>query len=178
MKLIKVVPTLVVSTFVLAACSNSADETAQQMEAAKQAQKAQIMENAQQQATNIAQKIDGKAAVSVQPVDTHAKAIAYTCRGENLSATYAFNATTGEPEAVNLSVGKKKQVINLKYDKANADFTSFKSDKYVWNVDSGLTAKNVTTMSGGMLTQKGKDVDRIISKLCSVNKTATKALNR
>lgn len=177
MKLVKFVPALA-ATLVLAACSNNSQEVVQVQ--AKQDAVVQATENATQQVQNVASTANGTAAVKVEKVTDGSKVIAYRClSGKRVSATYAFQGD--EAKAVNLVLteGRKSQKIpTLTRDAANQDFASFVSDKYIWNVDSSFTLANATKETTGMLTQKGKDSDDILAKLCDVDSKLTKKLNK
>jgi len=179
MKLVKFVPA-VVASLVLVACSSTSTEEAV---AAAKAQEAQAFEQAtvraNEQAANMAKEIDGKATVSVEKLATASKSASYRCQGgKNLVATYAFENNVARAVNVRLGNGKNAIAATLLRDDSNKDFTSFQSDKYIWNVETGLTPENIATIDGGNFSAKGSDADEILAKLCSVNKSATVRLNK
>lgn len=175
MKLVKFAPALA-ATLVLAACSNQQAATTQPAQNAV----TQAAETATQQVKDVASTAHGTAAVKVEKATDGSKSIVYRClSGKRVTATYAFQGD--EAKAVNLVLkeGRKSQKIpTLTRDAANQDFASFVSDKYIWNVDSGFKLANATKETTGMLTQKGKDSDEILAKLCDVDRKLTKKLNK
>ena len=179
MKLVKFVPALV-ATLVLAACSATSTEDAAAAAKAKEAQALeQATASANEQAANMAKSIDGKAAVSVEKLATASKSASYRCQGgKTLVATYAFENNVPRATNVRLGNGKNAVVATLLRDDSNKDFTSFQSDKYVWNVDAGLTPENIATIDGSNFSAKGVSSDEILAKLCDVNKSATVRLNK
>lgn len=179
MKLVKFVPALV-ATLVLAACSSTSTEEAVAAAKAKEAQAfEQATARANEQAANMAKSIDGKAAVNVEKLATENKSASYRCQsGKNLMATYAFENNVARAVNVRLGDGKNAITATLLRDDSNKDFTSFQSDKYIWNVESGLTPENIATIDGGNFSAKSASSDEILAKLCSVNKSATVRLNK
>lgn len=174
MKLVKFVPALA-ATLVLAACSNQATTTQPTQDPV-----AQATETATQQVKDVAGTGHGTAAVKVEKATDSSKSIVYRClSGKRVTATCAFQGD--EAKAVNLVLkeGRKSQKIpTLTRDAQNQDFTSFVSDKYIWNVDTGFNLANATKETTGMLTKKGKDSDDILAKLCDVDSKLTKKLNK
>lgn len=177
MKLVKFVPALA-ATLVLAACSNANNQPAPQPTVDPVAK---VADQAAQQVNEIAgNTARGAAAVKVEKATDSSKSIVYRClSGKRVTATYAFQGD--EAKAVNLVLkdGRKSQKIpTLTRNAENKDFTSFVSDEYIWNVDTGFNLANATKETTGMLTQKGKDSDDILAKLCDVDKKLTKKLNK
>lgn len=109
-----------------------------------------------------------------QPIATAAKSVVYHCLNNvKVSATYAFDGE--KPKAVNLKVGKKA-INGLSYDSQDKDSVTFKSASYEWSLENDFYQDPHS--AGGMLTKKGKSFDQIIAKLCEVNKTTTKRLDK
>ncbi|MDH2925435.1 hypothetical protein EV693_11431 [Nicoletella semolina] len=169
MKLIKFLPTFAAA--VLAACSS--DQSVLE-------QAAQATKTAANQVTQVADMVTGQGAVQVEKLTNRSKSVVYSCQNhKTVTASYAFQ--DDQVKAVNLVVGKGKKAVTipaLTRDEANQDFTSFTSNEYVWNVENGFTFDNATSKVGGMLTKKGKDSDEILAKLCDINTSATKKLNK
>ncbi|QIM65932.1 hypothetical protein A4G16_00315 [Mannheimia granulomatis] len=174
MKLVKFVPALA-ATLVLAACSNAGN---QQPAQPKENPVAQAAEKAAQQVNDIAGTAHGTGAVKVEKATDGAKSIVYRCQnGKQVSATYAFQGE--EAKAVNLVLtnGKKSQKIEtLTRDTASQDFPVFKSDKYNWSLESGFSLSS--NNQSGMLVKYGDKTDKILAKLCNVNKGLTSKLNK
>lgn len=174
MKLVKFAPALA-ATLVLAACSNESvtANTQNTHEAVKEA-----ANKATQQVNDIASTAHGTAAVKVESATDSSKSIVYRCQsGKRVTANYVFQGE--EAKAVNLvltSGNKSQDIPTLTRDAENKDFTLFKSDKYMWNVDTGFTLSD--TNKTGMLTQIGTSSDEILAKLCDVDKALTSRLNK
>ncbi|MDD0823945.1 hypothetical protein PTQ27_05635 [Mannheimia sp. AT1] len=174
MKLVKFTPALA-AMVVLAACSNNqtTTHTPSTQEAVKE-----VATQATQQVNDIASTAHGTAAVKVESATDSSKAIVYRCQsGKRVTANYVFQGE--EAKAVNLvltSGAKSQEIPTLTRDTSNADFTLFKSDKYMWNVDTGFTLSD--TNKTGMLTQMGTSSDEILAKLCDVDKALTSRLNK
>ncbi|HGO5854032.1 TPA: hypothetical protein ACK3JH_000892 [Mannheimia haemolytica] len=175
MKLVKFVPALA-ATLVLAACSNASNQPAPQP-----AQDA--VAKAAEQATQQVNEIAGNApratgAVAVEKATDGKKSIVYRCQsGKRVTANYVFQGE--EAKAVNLLVqnGKKTQKIpTLTRDVKNQDSTSFKADKYSWDLDTGFSLSS--NDQSGMLTKYGAKTDTIVAKLCDVDKALTSKLNK
>ncbi|HGO5855730.1 TPA: hypothetical protein ACK3JJ_000334 [Mannheimia haemolytica] len=175
MKLVKFVPALA-ATLVLAACSNANTQSAPQ-----QAQDA--VTKAAEQATQQVNEIAGNAprasgAVKVEKATDSAKSIVYRCQsGKRVTANYVFQGE--EAKAVNLLVqsgGKTQKIPTLTRDASNQDSTSFKTDKYSWDLDTGFTLSS--NGQSGMLTKYGAKTDTIVAKLCDVDKALTSKLNK
>ncbi|WP_386689918.1 MULTISPECIES: ACP-like domain-containing protein [unclassified Lonepinella] len=180
MKLVKFIPAIC-ATVVLAACSSAPSE--QEMAAAQAEKEAQVMEQAMNtadaQATEMAKNIDGTAQVKVQKVPTVNKSVVYRCQsGKVVTATYAFENNDPRAVSVRLGKGQKALKVSLARDDNSKDTVSFVSDKYEWNVDTGLTLDNFNGVDAIHLVKKGAESDQILAKLCNVNKTATKRLNK
>lgn len=173
MKLVKIAPALT-TTLVLAACSHEPIANTQTAQNTVE----EVAAQATQRVNNIANVTNGTAAVKVEKVTDTTKSIVYRCQsGKRITANYAFQGE--EAKAVNLVLtnGTNSQKIpTLTRDATNQDFTSFKSDKYVWNLDTGFTFSNIN--KSGMLTEKGVKSDEILAKLCDVNKALTSRLNK
>lgn len=172
--LMKFLPSLA-AVAVLAACSSNTSMVQEQPSLVEQAQ-----QTATQQANRVAEVGGGKGAVSVEKVTDRTKSVAYRClNNQQVTASYAFSGD--DVRAVNLVLGSGKKAITLPTlmrDSANRDFISFSSDKYVWSVENGFTFDNATTKVGGILTEKGGEVDVILAKLCDINKSVTARLNK
>lgn len=171
MKLVKFVPALA-ATLVLAACSNANTQSAPQ-----QAQDA--VTKAAEQATQQVNEIAGNAPRASGAVATDgAKSIVYRCQsGKRVTANYVFQGE--EAKAVNLLVqsgGKTQKIPTLTRDASNQDSTSFKTDKYSWDLDTGFTLSS--NGQSGMLTKYGAKTDTIVAKLCDVDKALTSKLNK
>ncbi|QBQ63071.1 hypothetical protein EXH44_01905 [Actinobacillus indolicus] len=173
LNLMKFLPSLAAVT-VLAACSSNTSMV-QEQSVVEQAQ-----QTATQQANRVAEVGGGKSAVSVEKVTDRTKSVAYRClNNQQVTASYAFSGD--DVRAVNLVLGSGKKATTLPTlmrDSANRDFISFSSDKHVWSVENGFTFDNATTKVGGILTEKGSEVDVILAKLCDINKSATARLNK
>ncbi len=173
LNLMKFLPSLAAVT-VLAACSSNTSMV-QEQSVVEQAQ-----QTATQQANRVAEVGGGKSAVSVEKVTDRTKSVAYRClNNQQVTASYAFSGD--DVRAVNLVLGSGKKATTLPTlmrDSANRDFISFSSDKYVWSVENGFTLDNATTKVGGILTEKGGEVDVILAKLCDINKSVTARLNK
>lgn len=174
MKLVKFVPALA-ATLVLSACSNNQAPSQPVQDVVTQA-----AETAAKQVENVASTGHGTAAVKVEKATDGSKSVVYRCQsGKRVTATYAFQGE--EPKAVNLVLkeGRKSHKIpTLTRDAENQDFTSFKSDNYIWNVSTGFTLSNANAETTGMLTKLGKGSDEILAKLCDVDKKLTSKLNK
>ncbi|AAP95525.1 hypothetical protein A6046_06545 [[Haemophilus] ducreyi] len=177
MKLVKFVPALL--SLVLTACASN-DMTSDKMMAHNEQ-----MQMIEQQAIQMMEPVMAETMAAIPPVNVEkitdgSKVVVYTCQNNKMiTARYAFQGNN--PKAVNLvlSQGKHtKQINGLSRDENNHDFTSFKSDKYVWNVENGFNLENAATKVGGMLTEKGAESDAILAKLCDVETTATKQANK
>ncbi|VTU07471.1 Uncharacterised protein [Actinobacillus indolicus] len=173
LNLMKFLPSLAAVT-VLAACSSNTSMV-QEQSVVEQAQ-----QTATQQANRVAEVGGGKSAVSVEKVTDRTKSVVYRClNNQQVTASYAFSGD--DVRAVNLVLGSGKKATTLPTlmrDSANRDFISFSSDKYVWSVENGFTFDNATTKVGGILTEKGSEVDVILAKLCDINKSVTARLNK
>ncbi|MCK3658723.1 hypothetical protein A4G18_08370 [Pasteurellaceae bacterium Pebbles2] len=180
MKLVKFVPAMIAAV-VLSACT--ANQAAQEAAAEAKAMEAQAIEQAamkaEAQATEMAKNIDGKAQITVEKLKTTNKSVAYRCQsGKTVTATYAFEGNDARAVNVRLGTGKKALKASLLRDDNNKDFVSFTSDQYVWNVDSALTLDTAAKTDAVHLVKKGAQNDEILAKLCDVNKSATKRLNK
>lgn len=176
MKLVKFVPALA-ATLVLAACSNN-NQTAPQPTVDPVTKAA---ETATQQVNDIASNAARAAgAVKVEKATDASKSIVYRCQsGKRVTANYVFQGDDARAVNLVLQNGKKTQKIpTLARDDANQDFTSFKSDNYIWNISTGFTLANATGETTGMLTKLGKGSDEILAKLCDVDKQLTSRLNK
>lgn len=177
MKLVKFVPAIA-ATLVLAACSTASDVASSTAGAVSNAAGA-VTETVSNAGAAVVNTVSGaadstQAAVKtqVEKISTTSKSVAYKCLNKvKVSATYAFEGD--KPKAVNLQLGKKV-ITGLLYDASNQDQPTFKSDKYVWNLDNDFYQD--IYKSGAMLTEDGKDSDMILAKLCEVDKAATKRL--
>ncbi|AHG77120.1 hypothetical protein [Mannheimia varigena] len=177
MKLVKFVPALA-ATLVLAACSNANNQPAPQPTVDPVTKAA---DQATQQVNEIAgNAARGAAAVKVEKATDGSKSIVYRCQsGKLVTANYVFQGDDARAVNLVLQNGKKTQKIpTLARDDANQDFTSFKSDNYIWNVSTGFTLANATGETTGMLTKLGKGSDEILAKLCDVDKQLTSRLNK
>lgn len=177
MKLVKFVPAIA-ATLVLAACSTANDVASSSVSAVSNTAGA-VTESASNVGVAVVNSVSGTAEVtqasvktSVGKINTTSKSVAYKCLNKvKVSATYAFEGD--KPKAVNLQLGKKV-ITGLLYDASNQDQPTFKSDKYVWNLDNDFYQD--IYKSGAMLTEDGKDSDMILAKLCEVDKATTKRL--
>lgn len=104
------------------------------------------------------------------------KTVVYSCGKKLVRVVYQFEGK--EAVEAQVSLGKKVIAEGLQRDTAQKDFTSFASDKYTWNVDTGFTLDNTTEVDAVMLTQKGKKSDKILAKHCSINAKATAKANQ
>ena len=100
----------------------------------------------------------------------------FSCGKKPVKVVYQFEGK--EAVEAQVSLGKKVIAEGLQRDTAQKDFTSFASDKYTWNVDTGFTLDNTTEVDAVMLTQKGKKSDKILAKNCSINAKATAKANQ
>lgn len=177
MKFVKFLPT-VLAALVLSACSSSDSQTTAEQQS--QAKMEQTIQATEQRAKEVAEKIQGEVTVDVTKATNGTKSVVYRClNNKRVSATYAFQ--DDEVKAVNLVVGRgknAKQIPTLLRDMNNPDFTAFKSEQYMWNVENGFNLQNATTKAGGNLTQIGTSSDTILAKLCNVDKVATSRLKK
>ena len=97
-----------------------------------------------------------------EPIVKSEKTVVYSCGKKPVKVVYQFEVIAE----------------GLQRDTAQKDFTSFASDKYTWNVDTGFTLDNTTEVDAVMLTQKGKKSDKILAKNCSINAKATAKANQ
>lgn len=177
MKLVKFVPALA-ATLVLAACSNANNQVVPQPTVDPVAK---VADQAIQQVNDIAGNVThGVAAVKVEKATDSSKSIVYRCQsGKWVTANYVFQGEGAKAVNILLQNGQKIQKIpTLTRDVANKDFTSFKSDRYIWNVSTGFMLSNATDETTGMLTKLGKETDEILAKLCDVDSKLTKKLNK
>ncbi|MDO4429740.1 MAG: hypothetical protein Q4B95_00375 [Lonepinella koalarum] len=180
MKLTQLLPTTIAS-LMLAACSTTTQEQiATQKQVETEAKMQQAIQNAEQQAKQVAMNIQGNATIDVTKITDSSKSIVYRClNGKSVTATYSFQGNDAKTVNLVLKEGKKlHQIPTLIRHIENKDFASFIGKGYIWNVDSDFSLATAMKGTGGMLTLEGKDTDQILAKLCDIDHRFTQKLNK
>lgn len=114
------------------------------------------------------------APATVETLTDASKTVVYSCRNwQTVTAGYAFQGN--EARAVNLVLGKgnnAQKLPALTRDETAQGATSFKSDQYVWNIESGFNLENATAKSGGVLADVSSG--KVLAERCDVSRVATR----
>lgn len=122
------------------------------------------------------QTADVAKAENAQIVPTKSeRTVIYQCQNKTqVVATYSFTDNV----ATELTLTANNKVVkDLVRDNNNADFVSFKSNDYVWNVDTDFDLANYDKKTAVTLYKKGKKADKILAKNCKINEKETAKLN-